>query len=139
MRLGELVPGVNRLFQGLSPDAPLKGWGYLRWGQDYDDVRRYFPQARAEDFKLVLGPEQPVELPYKISLAFDAGHQLESVTLTFAGSRETADFAALSERLTQQFGAPISSSDNTTTWSRDETQAVLSDLPDGGVALSKVV
>ncbi len=136
----ELVPGVVRLFQGLDHQLPMKGWQRVKWGQSYDDVKRYFPQAETSgDFKLVLKPgEGTVERPYQITLAFDQNHQLESVTLSFAGSEEVADFADLSQRLNYWFGAPASSTDTTTTWHRDTSKAELSMAPGGGVVLSEL-
>jgi len=134
----ELVPGVVRFFQGLSHQLPMKGWQRVQWGQSYDDVKRYFPEAQTSgDYKLVLNPEGSVERPYQITLAFDRNHQLESVTLSFAGSEEVADFAELSQRLIYWLGAPASSTDTTTTWQRDQSQAELSIEPGGGIVLSE--
>ncbi len=135
----DLVPGVVRFFRGLDHQLPLQGWQRVKWGQSYDDVKRYFPQARASgDYELVLEPAQgTVDRPYQITLAFDLNHQLESVTLSFAGSRETADFAELSQRLNYWLGAPVSSTDTSTTWQRDTSQAELSMAPGGGVVLSQ--
>ncbi len=139
MWIGELVPGLNRLFGGISPQVSMQGWGRVSWGQSYDAVKTSYPQAEASGAdKLVLRPEQSVEQDYTLSMSF--GHktrQLESVTLSFAGSREVDDYAAVTRALSNRLGHPVASDDNSTTWQRDDSTITLSKAPGGGVVLSE--
>jgi hypothetical protein len=70
---------------------------------------------------------------------FDSGHQLESVTLLFSGSQEVADYAGLIEAVSLRLGTPVSQTETTTTWQRDDSQFTVSRQPEQGVVVSKSV
>lgn len=137
----ELVPGLSEFFSGLDLSQSLKGWGRVSWGQSFDAVKRNYPQAvEVSGRKLELQPESsPPGRPYKITFAFDSSHQLSSVTLSFSGSRETADYAPIVEEFTRRLGAPVAITGDSTTWTRDQSQITISAQPEGGVVLSESV
>jgi len=135
----DLVPGLHRFFQGISPEKSLSGWERVSWGDSFADVVRNYPQAGEKNGQLILTPADPVQRPWTLTFDFDASRQLSSVTLSFAGSQETADFATLSQEITNRLGAPVQSTDATNVWRRDDSEITLSTRPDGGVVLSETV
>ncbi len=141
MQFDPLVQGMGRLFAGISPQTRLSGWERLRWGMSQQEARINYPQAApsaSDDSRLLIEPSDPTPNHYAISMQFSAqGRQLTSVSLTFAGSHETADFAQITQELTRRLGAPVSQTRTTTTWRRDETQITLSRDSGGGVVLSE--
>jgi hypothetical protein len=133
----ELIPGLSRLLNGISHSEPARGWSGLDWGEDFSRVKNRFPDAVASGSGLRLSsPESGPDLGWDISFAFDSNRQLESVSLSYAGSRETADFASLSEQLNQRFGAPVSSTETSQTWQKGGASITLSREPGGGVVFS---
>lgn len=141
MQLDPLAQGVGRLLAGIDPQRRLSGWERLRWGMSLDQARLNYPQAQPsprDDGRLIIEPSDPTPNHYTLSFQFSAqGRQLESVSRAFAGSHQTADFAALSQELTRRLGAPVSQTQTATTWRRDDTQVTLSRGGGGGVALSQ--
>ena len=137
MERSRLVEGLNRFFSGVDPQQPLRGWGRVRWGQSYDAVRRDYPQARPENGQLHIEPSEGDQGGWRLAFAFDAGHLLQSVTLSLEGSSETSDFAAISQTLTRRLGPPKESGDGWQTWRRDDSQVTLSRDPGGGVVLEE--
>ena len=135
----ELVPGLHRFFQGISPQTRLSGWERISWGQSFEEVQRNYLQATEKNGRLLLTPDESVQRSWTITLGFDTRRELNSVTLAFAGSEETADFAALTQEITRRLGAPVESTDTTNTWRRDDGEITLSMRPDGGVVLSESV
>ncbi len=141
----ELVPGILSFFSGLgawqSIPQSVQGWGRVSWGMSFDTVKLNYPQAtETSGRQLEYVPEaNPPGRDYKLTFAFDSGHQLNSVTLSFAGSSETADYAIMVQELTRRLGTPVATSASSATWNADESQATLSSLPDGGVVLSEIV
>jgi hypothetical protein len=131
----ELTPGILSFFSGLgnhqSIPQNIQGWGRVSWDMSFDVVKRNYPQAtESSGRKLEYVPEEsPPGRDYKLTFAFNSGHQLESVTLSFAGSSETADFAILAKEITRRLGAPVAS---------DPSQVSLSSQPEGGLVLSEI-
>jgi hypothetical protein len=140
----ELVPGILSFFSGLGvkQNIPVtsQGWGRLKWGMNFDTVKTNYPQAsEISGRKLEYTPDSsPPGRNFKYTFEFDSGHQLDSVTLDFSGSSETADYADLVEQISRQLGAPVSSTATSTTWNQDQTQVNLSSEPDGGIVLSEI-
>ncbi len=138
MWVAELAPGLNRFFQGVSPQQSLAGWERVRWGMGFDEVQRYYPEAQANQAQTSLKlTGSDVQLPWSISFGFDSSRQLESVSLSFAGSREIKDFATLRDELNRRLGPPVSSTETSATWRRDDSEVSLSKAPDGSLVLSE--
>lgn len=139
--IAELSPGVKKLFDGASPQKALKGWDRVSWGDNYDSAQINYPQAQVSgENTLVMRPAKDVELNFSMSMKFDrVGHQLDSVSLKFEGSRQTKDFAELTRQISNRLGHPTSSTETTTTWTRDSTEVTISKSPGGGVVLSEIV
>ncbi|MBI4799552.1 MAG: hypothetical protein HY794_12685 [Desulfarculus sp.] len=142
MRVLELAAGLKQFFEGLSPrQTQMTGWSRLRWGMSTREVAYNFPQAQADPGdanQMTLAPDPPQDLKYSLSFRFGgAGRQLESVTLSFAGSRGVADFAAISQEISARLGAPLSQTETSTTWQRDGGQLTLSKTAQGGVVLNE--
>jgi hypothetical protein len=140
----ELVPGILSFFSGLGVRQNIppttKGWGRVDWGMSFDTVKTNYPQAiETSGRKLEYTPEaNPQGRDFKFTFGFDSGHQLESFSLSFSGSSETADYATLVQELTRQLGAPVATTTTSTTWNRDETEITLSAQPEGGIVLSEI-
>lgn len=140
----ELVPGILSFFSGLGvkQNIPVtsQGWGRVKWGMSFDTVKTNYPQASEVSGRtLEYTPESnPPGRDFKYTFGFDSGHQLDSVTLEFSGSSETADYAALVERISRQLGAPVASTPTSTTWNQDQTEVTLSREPEGGIVLSEI-
>lgn len=139
----DLVSGLNQLFGGLDFTSGIRGWGRVRWGDSFDKVKTAYPQAveemRVTGRKLVLASSSGPGRPYQLVFDFDSGHQLESVTLLFSGSQEVADYAGLIEAISLRLGTPVSQTETTTTWQRDDSQFTVSRQPEQGVVVSKSV
>lgn len=138
MRPSELTPGLNRFFSGIDTQGRMDGWGRLRWSMSYQDVQRNYPQAQAAAGKLVMASADPQARHFQLSFSFDSSRNLQSVTLSFGGSSETADFAEMSQAITQRLGSPAASTETSTTWQRGDSSLTLSRAPNGGVVLSEI-
>lgn len=140
----ELVPGILSFFSGLGVRQNIptttQGWGRVDWGMNFDTVKTNYPQAKEiGGRKLEYTPEtNPPGRNFKFTLGFDSGHQLNSFTLDFSGSSETADYATLVQELTRQLGTPVATTASSTTWNRDQTQVTVSAQPEGGIVLSEI-
>jgi hypothetical protein len=139
MQPSDLVHGLNRLVGGLDLEGGAPGWGRVRWGMSRRAVAVGYPGAVEKEGELVRSFSGPPDKAYALSFGFDSGHRLQTVKLSFAGSREAADFAALAERLIRQLGAPTAQDAGGMSWQAGETAISLSREPGGGVALSRVV
>ncbi len=139
----ELVPGILSFFSGLgvSRNVPptTQGWGRVTWGMNFDTVKMNYPQAtETNGRKLEYVPESsPSGRDFKFTFGFDSGHQLDSLTLSFSGSSETADYANLVQEFNRLLGNPVATTTSSTTWNRDQSQVTVSKQPDGGVILSE--
>jgi hypothetical protein len=140
----ELVPGILSFFSGLGESRKIppttQGWGRVTWGMNFDEVQRNYPQAvEISGRKLEYTPESnPPGRDYKFTFGFDSGHQLESFTLSFSGSSETADYATLVQDFIRHLGHPAATTTSSSTWYKDESQVTLSKQPDGGVVVSQM-
>jgi hypothetical protein len=134
----ELIPGLNRLFEGYSPESISSRWNGLTWGQDFGQVQRYFPKAAEEGGALKLSSEEgEVKKAWTLTFGFNSSRQLSSVSLSYAGGSETADFAELSQAISQRLGAPAQSTGNSQTWYSSGASFTLSRQPGGGLVLNK--
>ncbi|MGD8561657.1 MAG: hypothetical protein PVG03_03950 [Desulfarculaceae bacterium] len=134
-----LVSGLHHFFQGVDLQQGLQGWGRVRWGQSFDAVKLNYPQAVENNGKLTLSSEDPSQRHWSLDFGFDSSHRLSSVSLTFAGGEETADFADINREITRRLGPPAQTSSSGNIWLRDDTQVSLSRLPEGGLVLSENV
>jgi len=135
----ELRPGLSAFFAGLDFSRPWRGWGRVAWGMSFDAVKRNYPQAtEISGRKLEYRPEtDPAGRSYKLVFSFDSGHRLSSLTLSFAGVGETADYAKLVREFARRLGAPQALGADSATWFRDQSQVTVSAKPGGGVVLSE--
>jgi hypothetical protein len=140
----ELVPGILSFFSGLGVSRNIppttQGWGRVTWGMNFDTVKMNYPQAiETSGRKLEYTPDSnPPGRDFKFTFGFDSGHQLESFTLSFSGSSETADYADLVQEFNRHLGNPVATTTTSTTWNRDQSQVTVSKLPDGGVVVSQI-
>ena len=136
----ELIPGLNRFLDGLGPGVLSTGWSGLNWDEDFSQVQRRFPDSLESGASLKLSSKQgEVQKAWSITFGFNSSRQLNSVTLSFAGSRETADFAKISAELSRRFGAPVQNTETSQTWRKSGASFTLSRQPGGGLVLNKTV
>jgi len=138
MRPSELTPGLTRFFSGIDPQVRLSGWERLRWSMSYEQVQSNYPQTKPSGGNLVMASDDPQARHFQLTFSFDASRSLQSVSLTFGGSSETADFAEMSQAITRRLGAPVESTTTSNTWRRDDTTVTLSNTPGGGIVLSQI-
>ncbi|CAO0823039.1 conserved hypothetical protein [Desulfarculales bacterium] len=141
-RVEDLSPGLNQLFGGFSlRQSAIQGWSRLSWGMGVVDALRNYPQAQASATGLnflTLTPDSPQNLIYALRFRFSGpGRQLQSVTLSFSGSRGVADFASLNQAVSDRLDALVSQTGNITTWQRDGGQFTLSLSPKDGLVLNQ--
>jgi hypothetical protein len=140
MDAGELVIGLTEFFSGLDLSGQVTGWGPLSWGMSWQSALRHFPQAEQKsDYTLSLNSSPGEARQWSLELDFDAGRQLQSVTLSFAGSQETADFARISRQLSRRLGHAAGQTQTSSVWTRDQSTVTLSRSPGGGLVLSETV
>jgi len=139
MAATDLVQGLTSLLSNLNPSSGPPQWGRVSWGMSRDAVATRYPSAVESSGDLVLSSTAgEAGRPYTMTLGFNATHQLETVTLNFAGSSETADFAAMAQRITRQLGsAPVEQTWDSMTWQRGDEEMTLTKSPGGGVVFSQ--
>lgn len=138
MPQSDLIPGLNAFFQSLDSRSSWDGWGFVSWGDYFDDVARLYPDAVQSGSSLILRGTDTNKL-YNITFAFDSNRNLSSVTLSFEGGTETADFAAISRQFTNRLGKPSQSTGTSHTWAKDSSNATASSRPDSGTVLSQII
>ena len=132
-----LIQGIQRLFTGFNLSQPMQGWEGISWGTGYDQVKIRFPEAKEVSGELVIENQDPTPKHYSITLSFNQTRQLSQVSLNFKGSNETSEFSRLSQELTEKFGLPSTTTQDSKIWVKDETQIELSASPEGGVVLNE--
>jgi len=140
MDAGELVIGLSEFFSGLDLAGQVSGWGPLSWGVSWQTAVRHFPQAeQMSDYTLRLSSQPSEARQWSLEMDFDASRQLQSVTLSFGGSQETADFARISRQLFRRLGHAAQQTATSIVWTRDQSTVTLSRSPGGGLVLSETV
>ncbi|MCB2188372.1 MAG: hypothetical protein KQJ78_18280 [Deltaproteobacteria bacterium] len=138
MPSNDLAAGLAKLFQGVSPPYRPSGWGRLAWGDDWATVRRNYPDLQeTSPARLTSFSPMPQARTWRLDFGFNATHNLTSITLTFGGGRETADYAYISQELSARYGAPVASTATSATWEMTGNQVRLSSAPGQGVVLSE--
>ncbi len=140
MDSSELAIGLAEFFSGLDLAGQVSGWGPLSWGMSWQSARRHFPQAaEVSDYTLRLSSSASEARQWSLDMDFDAGRRLQSVTLSFGGSQETADFARISRQLARRLGHAAQQTAAGSVWTRDQSTVTLSKSPGGGLVLSETV
>ncbi len=138
MSQSDLIPGLHAFFQHLDQRSSWDGWGSVSWGDYFDDVARRYPDAVQSGSSLVMQGSGANKL-YNITFGFDSNRNLSSVTLSFEGGTETADFASISRQFISRLGKPSQSTGTSQTWTRDSTSATAVGRPDSGTVLSQII
>ena len=138
----ELTSGLNRFWGGLdfsSDSRPITGWGLVGWGASQEDMARIYTGSVDNEGSLVVSGQDYQKRQYSISFGFNSSRQLNSVTLSFAGGQELADFKPISERIIARFGGPDQVTTTSATWTSGDNEFNLSKSPGGGLVLSSIV